>query len=187
MIAASPINQSELAELTDRVRPDLLSLYRELDAAVAARGPACELSGRCCRFREYGHVLFLTMPEALILTADAPTPPHDLDDGDTCPWQDHAGRCTARGARPLGCRVFFCDPSFDIHSSELTERFLSRLRRLVEQRGWPWDYARLHDHLHRARAEGRLAIDLARPGRSADEGEAPAAAPHNSPGGPHVP
>jgi hypothetical protein len=161
------------AELTRRIRPELLSLYRELDDAVAAYGPVCELSGRCCRFREYGHALFLTMPEALVLIADAPPPARELDDGDSCPWQDRSGRCTARDARPLGCRGFFCDPSFDIHASELTERFLARLRQLVKKHDWPWDYARLHDHLHRARADGRLEIGLADCGTRAEEDRGP--------------
>ena len=51
-------------------------------------GPVCELSGRCCRFHEYGHTLFLPLPEAAVLIADAPPPGRDLDDGDSCPWQD---------------------------------------------------------------------------------------------------
>ena len=172
------------AELTRRIRPELLSLYRELDGAVAAYGPVCELSGRCCRFREYGHELFLTMPEALVLIADAPPPAGELDGGDSCPWQDPSGRCTARGARPLGCRVFFCDPSFDIHASDLTERFLARLGQLVKQYDWPWDYARLHDHLHRARADGRLDIGLADGGPREGEDRGPPGVPIHPPAPP---
>jgi Fe-S-cluster containining protein len=144
--------------LEDQVRPALMDLYREVDEAVARFGPSCELSGRCCRFREYGHVLFLTRPEALVLIADAPAPVRSLDDDATCPWQDRGGRCTARDARPLGCRIFFCDPSFETHAQDLSERYLARLKGLVEEHDWPWDYARLHDHLCRARAEGRLEV-----------------------------
>ena len=36
-----------------------------------------------------------------------------LDQGATCPWQDSRGHCTAREARPLGCRVYYCDPAFE--------------------------------------------------------------------------
>ena len=43
----------------------------------------------------------------------------------------------------------------------MTEQFLARLKHLVKKHGWPWDYARLHDHLHRARDEGRLEIAMA--------------------------
>ena len=98
------------------IRDELRALYRELDEAVAMTGPVCQLSGRCCRFKDYGHTLFLSAPEALLLVADAPQPPGQLDNGQSCPWQDVRGRCTARDARPLGCRVFFCDPSFETHA-----------------------------------------------------------------------
>jgi hypothetical protein len=145
----------------DHVRDQLQTLYRELDVALVQAAPVCALSGRCCRFREYGHTLFLSRPEADLLIADAPPPARELDSGETCPWQDAGGRCTARSARPLGCRVYFCEPSFEALAPALSERFIARLKQLARDHEWTWDYAPLHDHLHRARAEGRLEIDLA--------------------------
>ena len=139
-----------------RLREGLAVLYRDLDAEVAGLGPACALSGRCCRFAEYGHTLFLSAPEAALLLADAPAPARLLDDGETCPWQDAAGRCTAREARPLGCRVYFCDPAYAPHAPDLSERHIARLKRLADELGWPWDYAPLHRHLARAEAQGRF-------------------------------
>jgi hypothetical protein len=131
---------------------ELEELYAELDAAVAERAPVCRISGRCCRFREYGHTLFLSAPELEYLLDRAPAPSRPLDDGETCPWQDAAGRCTAREARPLGCRVYFCDPAFEEAAPMLSEQFLARLKRLVERYGRDWAYAPLHQHL-RDRAE----------------------------------
>ena len=133
---------------------------RELDAAVAAHGPVCELSGRCCRFREYGHTLFLSAPEAALLLAEPP-PRLARSTTATCPWQDLDGRCTAREARPLGCRVYFCDPAFEAHAPELTEQFLGQLKQEAARHDWPWDYAPLHKHLFEAHAEGRLATPMA--------------------------
>lgn len=135
----------------------LRALYADLDADVAALAPACGLSGRCCRFTEYDHTLFLSAPEAALLVAGAPATSRPLDDGATCPWQDRAGRCTAREARPLGCRVYFCDPAYQDHAPALSEKYIGRLKRLVDALGLPWDYAPLHRHLKRAEAEGRLA------------------------------
>jgi hypothetical protein len=175
MSAGSRTVGTKPVELVSRIRAELQVLYRCLDAAVAEYGPVCELSGRCCRFKEYGHDLFLTMPEAYLLVADAPPPSRALDDGATCPWQDLQGRCTAREARPLGCRVFFCDPTFDARAPELTERVLGRLKQIVTEQAWPWDYARLHDHLHRAREEGRLEIDLVPPATRPEEDPEPPA------------
>jgi hypothetical protein len=128
---------------------DVRALYAELDAEVSRLGPVCQISGRCCRFQEYGHTLFVSQPELEYLLGAGPAPIRPLDDGQTCPWQDALGRCTARQARPLGCRVYYCDPAFEPHGSELSERFIARLKRLAERHGVPWNYAPLHRHLHR--------------------------------------
>ena len=144
-------------------RAPLRALYADLDAAVASRGPVCRLSGRCCRFTEYDHTLFLSVPEAELLLADAPPPARPLDPGATCPWQDARGRCTAREARPLGCRVYYCDPAFAPHAPELSEAYIGRLKRLADEHGWPWGYAPLHHHLRRAEAEGRFPADPGAP------------------------
>ncbi|MFO0952285.1 MAG: hypothetical protein U0835_14270 [Isosphaeraceae bacterium] len=154
-------DQADMLDGPDR--PSLLDLYREgvheiyadLAADIAQAGPVCELSGRCCRFEEYGHRLFLATPEAELLLRDAPPPVRPLDGGQTCPWQDPLGRCTAREARPLGCRVYFCDPTYQDRCYELSEMYISHLKRLSERLGLPWGYAPLHHHLRRALEEGR--------------------------------
>jgi hypothetical protein len=143
-------------DLAAEARGPLAVLYEDLGAAVAEVGPVCRLSGRCCRFEEYGHTLFLSAAEAALLVADAPPPARPLDDPSCCPWQDQAGRCTAREARPLGCRVYFCDPSYEGKAEPLTEEFLGRLRRLVDSLGLPWGYARLHHHVNAAARAGLL-------------------------------
>jgi hypothetical protein len=140
----------------DRLRGPLSALYAELDEAIARLGPVCRLSGRCCRFAEYDHTLFLSHPEALVLLADAPPPARPLDDGATCPWQDDRGHCTAREARPLGCRVYYCDPNHQDRAPELSEAFLGRLKALTRELDLPWDYAPLHRHLRAAREAGRF-------------------------------
>lgn len=131
-------------------RDALQAIYAALDAEIARRAPVCQLSGRCCRFVEYDHTLFLTTAELGVLLADAPAPSRPLDDGETCPWQDAQGRCTAREARPLGCRVYFCDPGYEGQAAELTETFLARLKELARTYGLPWNYAPLHHHLRAA-------------------------------------
>jgi hypothetical protein len=141
---------------SSRFRADLHALYAALDAEVARLGPVCELSGRCCRFAEYGHTLFLSAPEAAMLLDEAPPPVRPLDQGESCPWQDASGRCRARAARPLGCRVYHCDPAYQTQGEGLSETFIGRLKRLVDEHGLPWDYAPLHRHLDRAASEGRF-------------------------------
>ncbi len=137
------------------LRESLRVVYRDLAEDVARAGPVCQLSGRCCRFAEYDHTLFLSGPEAEILLADAPPPTRSLDDGLTCPWQDARNHCTAREARPLGCRVYYCEQSYQDRSHELSEIYLARLRSIAETFDHPWTYAPLHWHLTRAIEEGR--------------------------------
>jgi len=153
-----------LKRLADEARGPLADLYRDLDRAVSELAPVCELSGRCCRFEEYGHTLFVSEVEAAVLIADAPAPVRPLDSGATCPWQDSKGRCVAREARPLGCRVYFCDPRYEDHAPTISERFLSRLKALCDARGWAWNYAPLHRHLAVADSEGELAPAVAADG-----------------------
>jgi hypothetical protein len=117
------------------------------------------LSGRCCRFREHGHTLFVSAPEIQFFLAGAPEPSRPLDQGDTCPWQDQIGRCTARASRPLGCRIYFCDPDYQIAAHELSERFLTRVKRLADIYELTWDYAPLHQHLREERGQGRLFLE----------------------------
>jgi hypothetical protein len=139
-----------------RFRAALHALYAALDAELARLGPVCALSGRCCRFAEYGHTLFVSALEVALLLDEAPPPSRPLDEGETCPWQDAAGRCTARSARPLGCRTYYCDPVYQSRGPVLSEIFIGRLKRLVDESGLPWHYAPLHRHLHEAQAQGRF-------------------------------
>lgn len=116
-------------------------LYQELDAEVAAAGPRCEASGRCCRFTEYGHTLFLSETEAEILFE--PGIPTDRPiNRDTCPYQVE-GLCTARERRPLGCRIYFCDPAYAQKQEILSEEYIRRLKELHSEWNRPWRYAPL--------------------------------------------
>jgi hypothetical protein len=137
-------------------RDEVLAVYEALDQEIASLGPNCQLSGRCCRFKEYGHTLFVSGPEFAVLLDGAPAPSRPIDDGETCPWQNLQGRCTARGARPLGCRVYFCDPQHEPRAPEISERYLAELKRLAERHGLAWRYAPLHHHTRHAENEGML-------------------------------
>ena len=61
------------------VRGAIRSLYEELDAAVAARGPTCWVSGECCKFDAYGHRLYVTGLEIAVFLQRTPQPPRKTD------------------------------------------------------------------------------------------------------------
>jgi hypothetical protein len=161
MTDAAPSAAQTSAPAASSPEAELRAVYDQVDREVARLGPVCELSGRCCRFTEYGHTLFASTLEIRYLIAGAPKPSRALDGGQTCPWQDQHGRCTARNARPLGCRVFYCDPTLQELSHEISERSLTELKRITQRWGQAWSYAPLHNHLVRERDQGRLVIDLA--------------------------
>jgi hypothetical protein len=133
--------------MEESVKRQVLELYCEVDRAVAAAGPVCVASGRCCRFKEYGHTLFLSNLEADVLLADAPNYQRPAS-SDFCPFQKE-NLCTAREPRPLGCRVFFCDPLYQETGNGLTEKYLHRLKELAKTHDIEWRYAPLHHFLNR--------------------------------------
>src|SRR5437762_4615243 len=132
------------AELRRRV----LEIYRAADAAVAAAGPVCVASGRCCRFKEHGHVLYISNLEAEVLLEAAPAYAAPVSP-DFCPFQKDK-LCTAREPRPLGCRVYFCDPAYQETGNQITETYLQKLKELATVSGNEWLYAPLHHFLNNA-------------------------------------
>ncbi|MCH2571528.1 MAG: hypothetical protein MK103_09180 [Planctomycetes bacterium] len=120
---------------------ELVQLYSDLECDIQKAGPICELSGRCCRFDEYGHTLFLSNIEAELFFS-CPPKQAIAEDENRCPYQEGT-LCTARENRPLGCRIFFCDPSYQQKASELSEEYLGRLKSLATQYDEPWQYAPL--------------------------------------------
>ena len=132
--------------MSEQLRRQVLELYTEVDRDVAAAGPVCVASGRCCRFKEYGHTLFLSNLEADVLLSAAP--PYEAPvSSEFCPFQK-GNLCTAREPRPLGCRIYYCDPSYQETGTALSEKYLHRLKQLAEEQGVAWLYAPLHHFLN---------------------------------------
>jgi len=140
------------------MRSSVLELYAEADREVAAAGPVCVASGRCCRFKEYGHVLFLSNLEADVLLARAPPYERPVSP-DFCPFQN-GNLCTAREPRPLGCRVYYCDPNYQDTGNRITETYLRKLKDLAEAHGVEWRYAPLHHFLNEHRGDENDAPDV---------------------------
>jgi Fe-S-cluster containining protein len=130
------------------IQDGLLAVYRDLDREIAAAAPVCQLSGRCCRFKEWGHTLFLSRPEADRLLSVKFAPGAVIDERG-CPYQV-GGLCTARERRPLGCRVYFCDQGFAGQAEVLSERYLRQLKQLHQATGTPWEYRPLIEYLREA-------------------------------------
>ena len=129
--------------MNPEIRERIQAVYAEADRAVAAANPPCDASGRCCRFTEYGHTLFISQMEADYLLASAPAYEQPVS-RDGCPFQVD-GLCTTRVNRPLGCRVYFCDPAYETTTGlEISEQGIKALKQIAEELETGWRYAPLH-------------------------------------------
>jgi len=117
----------QCAANTDLFR-QLQHIYREAENRIARLACACRACGRCCRFDEVEHRLYVSTIELAYLLAEPPASrnkPGSL----RCPYQLEQ-HCTARDRRPLGCRMFYCDDRTQQLRAELYERFHQRIRLL---------------------------------------------------------
>ncbi len=124
------------------------ALYADLDTVIAAHAPICRNQGHCCKFDTYGHKLYVTTVELIHFARGNrhqwPRPPTDPQSAtrnplSTCPFQVQ-GRCTARQHRPLGCRIFFCDPAARPWQEPEYERRLAALKRIGAEFGVEYRY-----------------------------------------------
>lgn len=135
MLGRSPASTAEKSGLRD-----VSELYARLDAEIASHHPVCTNRGDCCKFDAYGHRLYVTTVELEHFVArQRPLGLRPVTTG-SCPYQVE-GRCTARDHRPLGCRVFFCDPNAQAWQPALYEKYLAELKRLGQQYGVAYRYA----------------------------------------------
>lgn len=142
-----------------RLKAGLLQIYDDLARDLSQLAPVCDLSGRCCRFKDYGHRLYLTRTEAELLLEDG-LPAGATIDEEGCPFQQGL-LCTAREKRPFGCRVFYCDPRYAGQAEKLSERYLARLRLLHDQTNTPWEYGELISYLDEV-TQSSLVVPVAR-------------------------
>ncbi len=161
--ALSPEDIENVRSLADRqhVVEAMDRFYAEVDREVASRGPTCWNKGACCRFGEYGHRLYVTTLEVAHYLArggmreETSLDPHDKPVGTALPVVEethrtsvereicphaHDGVCHVRDRRPMGCRVYFCDPAAQAWQNPLSEALLGRLRQMHEMFDAPYLY-----------------------------------------------
>ncbi|MEM9790436.1 MAG: hypothetical protein AAF842_08510 [Planctomycetota bacterium] len=139
------------------------AVHRRIGEAVAQRGPRCDQSGRCCRFGDYGHDLYVTGLEIAVFRRRAAEPVlgatesgkvtlPQLGDERVCPYMVDRS-CSVHAARPAGCRIFFCEPGTQDWQQGLYEQSLDAIRQLHNERGLPYRYMEWLDGLTVAQSE----------------------------------
>lgn len=135
------------------VAGELEAIYEHVAREVARRGPACWASGRCCNFARAGHRLYVTGLEAAYVECRL-VPGSRLAEGAVaaaracggCPFQE-GNLCGVHAARPLGCRVYFCDRSSFAWQGALTEAALADVRALHDRHALPYRYGEWREML----------------------------------------
>ena len=118
-------------------------LYRDVDTLMEGQAFVCQGCGKCCHFETAEHILFASNLERERLRRELPPPPETRNASPSrCPYQMNGRECTARGGRPLGCRLYFCEDRFE-RISVMGGHFHARLKEIHEEAGIPWDYAPL--------------------------------------------
>lgn len=123
---------------------ELEAIYDEVRREVASNKPVCVASGRCCRFEEYGHRLYVTGFEAAYTLArlTSALTRGALDaakEAGGCPFQVE-NLCTVHAIKPLGCRTYYCDETAQEWQKDLTERMLGKIRALHDRHGLEYRY-----------------------------------------------
>ena len=118
---------------------DLESVYAELARELAELRPLCQTSGRCCRFKESGHQLWTTRLELDYLVDREGLPAGPRPEG-VCPYLKE-GLCGVRDHRMLGCRIYFCDPSYAQAMGPLYEKYHRKVKEVHRSHGLPYEYA----------------------------------------------
>ena len=116
----------------------LAMIYASGDEVVASRSLSCRACGRCCKFEQAGHRLFVSTGELALLSL-APLPSLTWPLG-RCPYQID-DRCTARQHRPLGCRVYFCNAPEQW--DDLYESLHGQIRQLHQDSHLPYAYVEM--------------------------------------------
>ena len=122
---------------------ELKQILSQADRAATRRHFDCRQCGRCCRFEQFGHRLYVTAGELALMLHPAPDQASAMSPAaGLCPHQGQ-DRCLARAGRALGCRLFFCDPSAHEWFCDAYESFHQQIKLLHAAHGLPYVYAEL--------------------------------------------
>lgn len=123
----------------DALAVQMAAFYDRVDRAVERHGAVCRNRGVCCHFGRYGHKLYVTSVELAYFVLGHQENWRIPRKDTACPYQIE-GQCTARNHRPLGCRVFYCDPETQHWQNDEYERHLKDLKAISEACGVDYHY-----------------------------------------------
>ncbi len=123
-------------------------IYKEIESSLRTSpdlAGKCNCCGKCCDFKSFDHLLYVTPPEIEYLAhhigAENIKP---MTEG-ICPYNEK-GKCTVYDYRFSGCRIFCCQGDKEFQS-QLTESTLTDLKQLCLKFEMPYSYRQLSEVL----------------------------------------
>ncbi len=123
----------------EKLIQEVKEIYNWLDSQVTDKlMEKCSMCGKCCDFTEFGHRLYVTIPEIMFLKAGLKTDTLKPMQTGRCPYNVE-GECTVYDYRFSGCRIFNCKSDADIQS-DLSEKTLEKFKLLSSRFMIPYRY-----------------------------------------------
>lgn len=133
-----------LPQVPEAARAELQLLYAELAQELEPFRRYCDARGLCCNFRATDHMLYLTGLEAAEMAAtphrpEVTLPNMALSETGKCPYLSGT-QCGAREHRAIGCRIYYCDRTYEDERNALYEKYLKAAREIEVRYGIAHDY-----------------------------------------------
>lgn len=117
---------------------ELITIYQQLEKELTSLDPGCNRCGTCCDFTAFDHVLYASNIEVTYIKQHVKVPDFTISDN-ICPFLKN-NQCSIRDYRTLGCRVFYCNPSYKELSYEIYEKYYRMIRELSVKYTIQWEY-----------------------------------------------
>lgn len=128
-----------MAKIPDQAFVELQAVYKTLEQDLEPYRRHCDMRGVCCNFAALGHMLYATALEAAEMGRAGLAPDAKLGAEGKCPFLNGIS-CGIRNNRALGCRIYYCDRTYEEERNEVYERCLKRVREIEARYGIAHSY-----------------------------------------------
>ena len=117
---------------------ELEALYQRLEEELTVLNRGCNGCGTCCKFSTFDHVLYASSIEVDFIKRNREIPDFNVTDN-VCPFLKD-NQCSIRDFRTLGCRIFYCNPSYKQILCEMYEKYYRMIKELGIKYDVSWRY-----------------------------------------------
>ncbi|HYG74612.1 MAG TPA: hypothetical protein VEK08_06370 [Planctomycetota bacterium] len=118
---------------------ELQALYGRMSAALEPFRRHCTGRGICCNFAKAGHMLYVSDLEAAEMARSGGTPDMAQARDGSCPYLKEK-LCSIRDHRAIGCRLYYCDKTYETERNALYESYMKEVRAIEVRYGVAYSY-----------------------------------------------